>query len=69
MRWLTLLLALAGCTPTVNLQITPINPDVKRWQHDMTTAVNDHDDRLRALEGKAPADDINPPKGDFNVPR
>lgn len=50
MRLLLLALLLAGCTPTVTLQLTPPSPDEVRWQRQITDTVNAHDARIEALE-------------------
>lgn len=47
-----LVAAIAGCTPTVTVQLTPPDPAVQQWQRDITAMVNRHEERLGALEGE-----------------
>ena len=46
--WLLLLL-LAGCTPTLKVELTP-SADRLRWEREVTATVNDLDVRLKHLE-------------------
>jgi hypothetical protein len=46
-------LALAGCTPGVRLGLELRTPeDVLKWQQQITAAVNEHEQRITALEQK-----------------
>jgi hypothetical protein len=43
-------LLLAGCTPQLILQMTPVSPERVTWEHEITKMANDHDARIKALE-------------------
>jgi hypothetical protein len=44
----------AGCTPTIQVTLTPPDPKVVQWQRDITATVNDHAARLQTLEAAQP---------------
>ena len=53
MRFLLLLLGMLamGCHPTITLQMAPlIDPAVQQWQVDVSTRLNNHEQRLQDLE-------------------
>lgn len=49
MRLVLFALLLAGCHPTVTLQLTPLKAERLQWESDITKLVNDHDEALKVI--------------------
>lgn len=56
-KLLALLAVLAGCGSPLRIEVAP-SADRVRWEQQITSAVNDHETRLRALEAEHGRSDL-----------